>query len=106
MLKTNFVEPNPPQSSQNQQQQQHGTNRLSHRSVVGDNEWSPIRGRQVTDNLLGESVSIGGNNNGSNNIGTTDIWGSNYVGQSMWYPEGNNNPTNRRVMGSRDFGIP
>jgi len=95
-------EPNPPQSSQNQQQ--HGTNRLSHRP---DNEWSPVRGRQgITDNLLGESVSIGGNNNSGNNIGTADIWGSNYVGQSMWYPEGNNNPTNRRVMGSRDFGIP
>ncbi|CAG8658561.1 7528_t:CDS:10 [Rhizophagus irregularis] len=47
----------------------------------GDNEWPPIRGRQnVTDNLLGES--------------------------SLWYSEGNNNPTNRRVMGSRDFGIP
>jgi hypothetical protein len=39
-------------------------------------------------------------------MGTTDIWGSNYVGQSLWYPEGNNNSTNRRVMGSRDFGIP
>lgn len=103
---TNFVEPNPQQSSHNQQQQQHGTNRLSHRPVGSDTEWPPIRGRQgVTDNLLGESVSIGGNN-GGNNIGTTDIWGSNYVGQSLWYPEGNNNPTNRRVMGSRDFGIP
>lgn len=99
-------EPNPPQPSQNQQQ--HGTNRLSYRPVVNDNEWPPIRGRQgVTDNLLREPVSISGNsNNSGNNIGTTDIWGSNYAGgQSLWYSEGNNT-TNRRVMGSRDFGIP
>ncbi|CAI2168691.1 12581_t:CDS:2 [Funneliformis geosporum] len=101
-------ESNPPQSSPNQQQQQHGTNRLSHRSVASENEWPPIRGRQnVTDNLIGESLSMnGGNNVGNNNIGSNDIWGSNYVGgQSLWYSEGNN-PANRRAVGSRDFSIP
>ncbi|CAG8476974.1 10109_t:CDS:10 [Funneliformis mosseae] len=102
-------ESNPPQSSPNQQQQQHGTTRLSHRSVASENEWPPIRGRQnVTDNHVGESLPMnGGNNNvGSNNIGTNDIWGSNYVGgQSLWYSEGNN-PANRRAVGSRDFSIP
>ncbi|GES79064.1 stress response protein nst1 [Rhizophagus clarus] len=82
-------ESNPPPLSPSQNQQQHGTNRVTHRPVVGDNEWPPIRGRQsVTDNLLGESASIGSNNNGSNNIGTNDIWASNFAGgQSLWYSE-------------------